>query len=399
MENSIRSNRILVVTPRWGGVAGGAERHLGAFARKLDSLQGVSVEIATSCALDNLTWTNELDAGSRVEDGIRIHRFKAETPPWPLGKIHRRLVRGIKIRRVIDALGWKHFPMRSRALGRFITNHRTSYDAILAGPYFYGTTWDTVLAAPDRTIVLPCVHDEPEACLRRTGFMLRSARKRIFNSVIERDLVAGIHGRVAASGPVIGVGIDRPSEITPETEIREKYNLRGDFLIYLGRSQVGKGLQKVMHAVMDHNSRNQGECVTLVIAGDRGIVPPDSPWIRCVGYVEEGIKNGLLSSALANISFSRMESLSLVLLESWSLGTPSIVDAESTVLNWQIGRSGGGISVHSPAEFSEALRRMRDSSTRQRMGEAGRSLVQSEYSWKTVLEALVKEVEEISGAE
>jgi glycosyltransferase involved in cell wall biosynthesis len=66
---------------------------------------------------------------------------------------------------------------------------------------------------------------------------------------------------------------------------------------------------------------------------------------------------------------------------------------------WQIERSGGGISVHSPAEFSEALRRMRDPSARQRMGEAGRSLVQSEYSWKTVLDGLVKEIKEISCAE
>ena len=399
MENTIKSSRILVVTPRWGGVAGGAERHLGAFARKLSSLQGVSVEIATTCSLDNLTWSNELDEGSSFEEGIRIHRFKAERPPWLIGEIHRRLARGIQTRRVIDALGWRLFPMRSPALGRFITNYRASYDAILAGPYFYGTTWDTILAAPDRTIVLPCVHDEPEASLKRTGCLLTSARKRIFNSVMERDLVERLHGRAAASGPVMGIGIDQPSEITPEAEVRERYDLRGDFLIYLGRTQGGKGLQKVMNAVMDHNARNPGECVTLIIAGDRVIVPPESPWIRCVGYVEEGIKNGLLSCALANISFSRMESLSLVLLEAWSLGTPSIVDAESAVLNWQIERSGGGISVRSAAGFSEALRRMRDPSARQRMGEAGRSLVQSEYSWKTMLDGLVKEIKEISCAE
>ena len=53
--------RLLFVTPRWGEVAGGAERAMRGFATRC--CDGYDVEVATTCAVDHHTWRNELPAG------------------------------------------------------------------------------------------------------------------------------------------------------------------------------------------------------------------------------------------------------------------------------------------------------------------------------------------------
>ena len=144
-----------------------------------------------------------------------------------------------------------------------------------------------------------------------------------------------------------------------------------------------------MLAVQAHNRRCPGHAVKLVLAGGGDYRPPADPQIRAVGYVDEPCRNGLLTGALANISFSRMESLSLVLLESWLLGTPSIGDAAAPVLHWQVSRSGGGISVRDVGELTQAIQTMRNSDCRLSMAEAGRKFVTTEYTWERVMAALV----------
>ena len=65
----------------------------------------------------------------------------------------------------------------------------------------------------------------------------------------------------------------------------------------------------------------RGEELVLVLAG-RGeeLAIPERPDIVLPGFVTDGLKHQLVENAAAVVVPSRFESLSLVLLEAWTLG-------------------------------------------------------------------------------
>ena len=75
---------VAYVTPRYGReVVGGAELGVRMFAERLVEHLGWRVDVLTTCATDLRTWANELPAGERVEDGVRVHRFPTACPRLP----------------------------------------------------------------------------------------------------------------------------------------------------------------------------------------------------------------------------------------------------------------------------------------------------------------------------
>ncbi len=390
MRNTYDRRRILLVSPRWGHLAGGSETLLRAYAQRLANSERFDVDIATTCALSEATWDNELLAGEFVEGNLRLHRFPARSPNRGAAFLFRQAFRNPYLIRFLARLPLSVPSVTSPELIDFIRRERTRYETIVSAPYLHGTTVETVLTAPERSVIFPCLHDEPAARMGGVGTLLRSAHGRIFNSQVERDLARRYHGEAAAVGPVIGIGIDYPAEIAPEEKIRSEFGLVGDYLVYVGRRIPQKGVDRLVSALLEHNNHYPERAVMLILVGDGSYLPPRDRMFRAVGYVDEPTKHGLLAAALANISFSRMESLSIVLLESWLLGTPAIVDGTGAVLDWQVRRSGGGVSVRSVEDLADAIALMRIPDRRAGMAAAGRRLVTREYTWQTVLAALTR---------
>src|SRR6185436_13586571 len=66
--------KLACVVQRYGaGIAGGSERHCRELALRLSARHDVSV--LTTCAVDYVTWDNELPAGTSVDGAVRVHRF------------------------------------------------------------------------------------------------------------------------------------------------------------------------------------------------------------------------------------------------------------------------------------------------------------------------------------
>jgi glycosyltransferase involved in cell wall biosynthesis len=83
---------------------------------------------------------------------------------------------------------------------------------------------------------------------------------------------------------------------------------------------------------------------------------------------------------------SPFESLSIVLLEALSLGTPALASARSPVLLDHCLRSNAGLHYHDADEFVEALDLMvREPTLRRALGERGRAYVAENYRWDVVL--------------
>ena len=90
---------------------------------------------------------------------------------------------------------------------------------------------------------------------------------------------------------------------------------------------------------------------------------------------------------------SKLESLGMVMLEAWLVGTPAIVNGASPVLVEHC-REGGGLWWMSTAEFIEAVRMVtEDPAVRERLSRAGRDYVMTRFRWPEVRQRFVGALE------
>jgi glycosyltransferase involved in cell wall biosynthesis len=376
--------RILWVVPRYGrGVAGGAETLVRALATR-SAAMGWSAEVATTCATDHVTWANELPAGTVVEDGVTVRRF-------PVGPRDARRYDGLHAAILsgragyADELEWLAHSVWSPEMQAFLEDG-ADHDLRVLSPYLFGTTLWGAQATPERSALLPCLHDEPYARLRTVRGVLGAVRGCLFNAPAEQRLA----GRLAPvrDGGVVGMGFDAPQG--PAGPGPAATRDLGPYLVYAGRLEEGKRVQvAVDHVLRLAAERRDGPA--LVLMGSGGYRPPPAARGRVVelGYVSEQDKRAVYAGAVALVNPSEMESLSIVLMEAWLEGTPAIVAAGSEVTSDHVARSGGGVAVGSYAEFRAAAARLLDDpAERERMGARGRAYVLDEYGWPAVWERL-----------
>src|SRR5438128_9553635 len=112
---------------------------------------------------------------------------------------------------------------------------------------------------------------------------------------------------------------------------------------------------------------------------------PSHPDIVALGFLEEEEKWQVLAAAQLLIMPSLYESLSIVVLEAWSVGVPVLVNGQSAVLRGQCQRSGGGLEYTNYAEFERVLTHLaREPSSARALGERGRRFVRENYAWPVV---------------
>lgn len=150
----------------------------------------------------------------------------------------------------------------------------------------------------------------------------------------------------------------------------------GNAIVAVGRLSVEKGfdeLQKVMRQL--RTSHPETQCL---VAG--GGEPGDAsfPDLQQLGYIDD-IKE-IYKQAALYISTSRVEGLSVALLEAQAMGIPAVVrriGSNSEVIEEGI----NGFLVDSEAEYVEACRRLlADSSLRQEMGKSAREIACDRFS-------------------
>ena len=116
---------------------------------------------------------------------------------------------------------------------------------------------------------------------------------------------------------------------------------------------------------------------------------PEHPLICPLGFVDDDVRDALLSRAKALVMPSPFESLSMVLLEAWNRGLPALVNARCKVLRGQVERANGGLYYGTAAEFMAALDYLIDRPDDARQfGQQGLAYVNREYRWPTVMEKI-----------
>ncbi|MBM4149898.1 MAG: glycosyltransferase family 4 protein, partial [Lentisphaerae bacterium] len=283
---------------------------------------------------------------------------------------------------------WLSNGINSRAMTVWLARNASGLDRVITGPYLFGLTCAAAAVVPDKTLLLPCLHDEAFAYLSCFREMFSSVRGCIFNSEPERDLAVSLHSLPAERLFVVGMGLD-PFESDPAAFGRSR-GIPAPYIFYAGRREPLKGTPLLVDYFAAFKART-GSPLRLVLAGAGSVERPRSfaDHVLDVGFLGEQEKRDAMAGALVFAHPSVNESLSIVLLESWLAGAPALVHACGRVLVHQCRRSNGGLWFRNYPEFEEALLLLeKNPGLRDALGKAGRGMVEKEYSWQAVDEKL-----------
>lgn len=404
---SLAGKRFAFVLPRYyPGVVGGAETLCGELAQKAFD-GGATVEIWTTCARDNRSWENSFPEGVEDFDGIPIRRFSVDErdlEQWIPLQI--RLSQGVSLS-VDEQFTWMKESVNAAALYEYIDQHHQEFDALFFAPYLFGTTFWGALIAPERSILVPCLHDEANAYLEIVGSMFRQVRGCLFNAEPEAELARALYGKQLRGG-VVGMGFE--SEVIAkrhEALASDRYfqDSTSPYVLYLGRMETGKNA----HILLDHfvEGKERGllpEELQLVIAGGGSFSDLERPQyserkdIVPVGRVSEDEKCLLLRDAQALIQPSVNESFCIVMMEAWLAGTPVLVSDACAVTKDHILRSGGGLYFRDALDLAGAVKVIaEDSALRSELGASGKRYVETEYNWRAVMNRFELEVSRLLG--
>ncbi len=385
-----RADTIAFVPPRFGpDVVGGAEAVVAEAATAL-AARGLPVEILTTCARDHVTWANHYPAGVTEVDGVTVRRFPTvvDTPGAHRRVLGERMLAGERLA-VAEQQLWVNDSLRVPELWHHVLDHGHRYRVLVFAPYLFWTTYAVGQVDPGRTIVMPCLHDEPMAGLEIFAPLFESSRGLWFLTEPEAELARRLH-RLPSRQAVVGAGIHPVAEYRPE-RFRSTYGVEGPFIYYAGRREWGKGWQQLVEAftaaVLHH-----GIDLTLVTSGGGEVAVDDAiaPHIVDVGFLPDDHRDDAMAAAAAYVQPSALESFSRTVLEAWAAGTPVVANAGSAVVRWHVERSGGGLLYRNGDELVEALRFVADEPRAAAALAAGAGdYVAREYRWPEVIDRMV----------
>jgi glycosyltransferase involved in cell wall biosynthesis len=411
--------RIAFIVQRYGTeILGGSEYHCRLIAERL--VPKHQVEVLTTCAQDYISWKNEYTEGTDRVRGVTVRRFaNARTrdinafnrySEWIFNHPHKRE----------DEMEWlkQQGPWCPPLLEYLERNHHL-YDVLIFFTYLYAPTVLGVKTAPHKSILVPTAHDEPAIHLEIYKELFSLPAGLAYNTEVERRFLTTHFSIRAIEEETIGCGVDlpqaqaypreRPPEDSEEREeaseearrndaspsfrphlaergaiFRRRHRLHGSIALYGGRIDPGKGCEELIEYFSTYVQ--EGGDASLVLMGVKLMPLPEEPFIRFAGRLSDQERLQALEAATVVVVPSPYESLSLLALESFAVGTPILANARSEVLVDHCHKSNAGLFYADRDEFTECLRLLvADHRLRASLGKNGREYVRRNYRWDVIL--------------
>jgi glycosyltransferase involved in cell wall biosynthesis len=299
----------------------------------------------------------------------------------------------------------------------YLRRQHQQYDALVFFTYLYAPTVLGLEVAPARSILVPTAHDEPAIRLEIFRDVFKKPAALCYLTDSERRFVEMQFPERPLLEETVGVGVDLPQqhpyprmpnapaeeparpaaadEEAPPRDFpshllargavfRRRHRLYGPILLYGGRIDPGKGCEELIHYFSEYVK--EGGEATLVLMGVKLMALPEEPFIRFAGLLSDRERHQALEAATVVACPSPYESLSLLALESFSVGTPVLANARSAVLVEHCVKSNGGLYYADRDEFVEALSLLvRDERLAAALGRNGRDYIRNNYRWDVVL--------------
>lgn len=370
--------RIAFVVQRYGlDVHGGSEALCRAWAEHLAARHQVTV--FTTCARDYLTWADHYPPGSEELNGVIVRRFPVDAPR-DLDTFNE-FTHQVYANRGDLALGEEWMRRQgpySTPLFEAIVAERDDFARFVFMTYLYATAYFGLPLVADKALLAPTAHDEPPIYLGIFRQLFALPQGFLFLMPSEELLVRRLFPTEHIPGYEVGleVPLDPEPQAEPLNDLPE--------LLYIGRVHPSKNVDQLAADFARYREEG-GKPARLLVAGRVDTPMPEHPDIAYLGYVDEARKRELLRRCALLVLPSIYESLSIVLLEAWAHGRPTLVNGAAPVLREQTLRGGGGLFYHGYAEFVVALDTLlADRSLRAALGGQGRAFVARRYTWTAV---------------
>jgi glycosyltransferase involved in cell wall biosynthesis len=412
--------KIAFIVPRYGTeILGGPEYHCRLVAERMAERH--QVEVLTTCARDAATWRNEYPEGPDRIRGVMVRRFtNAQVRDVDaFDRLSSRI--GSPDHVEADEMEWlrQQGPWCPPLLEYLSTQH-ASYDALVFFGCLYAPTVLGLRVAPSRSILVPAAHDEPALHLSICKDVFGLPGAIAYDTEAERRLLASRFRIRAAVEDVIGCGVELPqhhayprqgpgasdatvgdAEAAREDEsgggrlfrshitsrgamFRRRHRLHGPFVLYGGRIEPGKGCEELVEYFSSYVEAG-GEA-SLVLMGVKLMPLPEERFITFAGLLSETERAQALEAATVVVVPSPVETLSLLALEAFSVGTPVLANARSEVLVDHCLTGNAGLFYAGRDEFVECLNTLvADERLRAALGRNGREYVRRNYRWDIIL--------------
>ena len=183
----MKSNKKIIFVVPWYGenATGGAETLCRTVAEHLANY-GQQVEIFTTTSKQfQSNWENDLSAGAHKENGMMIRRFKVNDRDRNLfNYINGKILSSTLISDEQEAEFFKN-NINSNDMMKAIKDDSDSLFVFI--PYLYGTTFFGCQIHPEKSIMIPCLHDEGYARLKLMKKVMSQVRAIAFNSKAEKN--------------------------------------------------------------------------------------------------------------------------------------------------------------------------------------------------------------------
>lgn len=405
--------RLAFVVPRYGDeVVGGAETLSRGLAEHLPK-DTYNVEILTTCARNHFTWENYYPEGVVLHNGLEVKRFRVNGRDIATFlDIQRKIEEGIPTT-IDEQLLWAKESVNSDGLYDYIWKKGKSYDYLIFLPYLFGTTFWGSQIYPERSILIPCLHDEIYSRLAIFRLTFEKMKGIIFNSEPESVLAGRLFSIGNKTTAIVGMGFDLLNQACPGDQarvqdhsrydsgrFRKRFRIEDDYILYFGRKEGGKNLpllidyfgrfkrEEIMNRARPGDRARVQERLKLVIAGDGEVVIPQDMRndVIDLGFLSERDKMDAVAGAIFVCQPSVNESFSIVIMEAWLTGTPVLVHGNCEVTKWHVIESGGGLYFKDYYDFAEVIEYLiKNPEIREKMGEQGKRYVLDKYSWSVVV--------------
>ena len=417
--------KIAFIIQRYGTeILSGSEHHCRLIAENLSVRH--EIEVLTTCAKNNTTWRNEYPEGTDRIRSVTVRRFansktrNLETfntySNWIFNNPHTEK----------DEEEWlqQQGPWCPALIEHLEQKHK-SYDALIFFTYLYAPSVLGLRVNPKRSILVPNAHDEPSIRLKMYKDVFGLPAAIAFNTKVERGFLRNHFSINAKTQEVVGCGVELPPYLDPKLEIqtrteetengsagsanamfplssaqgvafRRRHRLYGPFSLYDALIDQGKGCEELIEYFGNYVN-NYGNA-TLALAGIKLMTIPEAPFIRFAGILSPTDRVEALEAATVVIVPSPNESLSLLALEAFAVGTPVLANAQSDVLTDHCQRSNAGLYYGSREEFVECLRLLvHNSELRAIMGKNGQAYVRDNFCWDIILDKYDHMIKAVSG--
>ncbi len=386
--------KIAFVAPFFGARAsGGAEFECRQTALRLAE-RGIETEILTTCLLDlahGIT-VNAYSQGVTRDKDLLVRRFAVNVyDPGPYGELNRRLING----ETLSLQEERHFMARnvnSFDLYRHIASHANQYDWICFIPYLFGTSCYGTQICPEKSILIPCLHNEGYAHMQMVRSMFSRVARVVFHTPAEMQMADNIYGAAPRAGQrrLIGEGVELGFESDPD-RFRKQHKIDSPFLLYAGRKDSTKNVDTLISLFATYKRTTPSDLKLILIGPREAAIPPDmTSDIIDLGFVSDQSKKDAYSAAMVLCQPSLNESFSIVMMEAWNCGTPCLVNRRCNVTREHIQRSNGGLYFETFSEFAGALDYMSNNpQMRAAMGRAGKDFVCANFDWPVVIQRYI----------